>query len=159
MLLAKVVDPRRLKAAIKIPETQAKDIDIGQSAIIDTRNGEIPGRVSRVDPAAQEGTVTVDIALEGELPRGARPDLSVGGVIEIERLEDVLYVGRPVFGQEKSLAGLFKVEDGGLSAVFVPVKLGRSSVRTIEILEGLNVGDQVIVSDTSMVSAERIRLR
>lgn len=147
--LARVADPKRLKAEIKIPEVQAKDVQIGQIASIDTRNGLVPGRVVRVDPAVQGGTVTVDVALEGALPQGARPDLSVDGTIEIERLPDVIYVGRPVHGQPGSVVGLFKLTEGGKEASRVPVKLGRSSVSTIQIVEGLKVGDQVILSDMS----------
>jgi HlyD family secretion protein len=157
--LARVVEPQSLKAELKIAETQAKDIQLGQQASIDTRNGIIPGHVMRIDPAAQQGTVTVDVALDGELPQGARPDLSVDGTIELERLADVVYVGRPAFGQTQSTVGLFKLEEGGKSAVRVQVKLGRSSVNTVEILEGLQPGDQVILSDTSAWDAyNRIRL-
>ena len=147
--LAKIVQPTRLKAEIKIAETQAKDVLIGQVASIDTRNGIIPGKVIRVDPSVQNGTVTVDVGLEGALPKGARPDLSVDGTIELERLDDVLYVGRPVQGQAESTVGIFKLIDGGKGAVRVSVKLGRSSVSTIEIVQGLTVGDQVILSDMS----------
>jgi len=158
-ILAKVAQPTRLKAQLKIPETQAKDVQIGQVASIDTRNGIIPGSVMRVDPAVQNGTVTVDVKLEGALPKGARPDLSVDGTIEIERLRDVLYVGRPAFGQPNSTVGIFKLEAGGKEATRVQVKLGRSSVNTIEILSGLQVGDQVILSDMSAWDAfNRIRL-
>jgi HlyD family secretion protein len=157
--LAKIVQPTKLKAEIKIAETQAKDILIGQAASVDTRNGIIPGHVTRVDPAVQNGTVTVDVQLEGPLPKGARPDLSVDGTIELERLENVLYVGRPVQGQPESTVGLFRLVEGGKYAVRVPVKLGRSSVSTIEILQGLEVGDQVILSDMSTWdSHERVRL-
>ena len=157
--LAKIVQPSKLKAEIKIAETQAKDILIGQVAAIDTRNGIIPGKVIRVDPSVQNGTVTVDIKLEGALPKGARPDLSVDGTIELERLDDVLYVGRPVQGQAESTVGIFKVIDSGRGAVRVSVKLGRSSVSTIEILQGLQVGDQVILSDMSAWdSHEKVRL-
>lgn len=157
--LARVVQPEKLKAELKIPETQAKDVALGQKAEVDTRNGVIPGRVSRIDPAAVEGTVTVDVELEGDLPQGARPDLSVDGTIEIEKLDDVLYVGRPTSGQPNSLITLFKVDPDRKGATAVKVKLGRSSVNTIEILEGLNVGDQVILSDMSAWDAyERIRL-
>lgn len=158
-ILAKVAQPTRLKAQLKIPETQAKDVQIGQVASIDTRNGIIPGSVMRVDPAVQNGTVTVDVKLEGALPKGARPDLSVDGTIEIERLRDVLYVGRPAFGQPNSTVGIFKLEAGGKEATRVQVKLGRSSVNTVEILSGLQVGDQVILSDMSAWDAfNRIRL-
>jgi HlyD family secretion protein len=158
-ILARVVQPEKLKAELKIPETQAKDVVIGQGASIDTRNGIIDGKVSRIDPAAVNGTVTVDVKLEGALPPGARPDLSVDGTIEIEKLTDVLYVGRPTFGQPNSQITLFKLDQEGKGATRVPVKLGRSSVNTIEILEGLRVGDQVILSDMSTYDAyDRVRL-
>lgn len=147
--LARVVEPQHLKAELKIAETQAKDIQLGQQAEIDTRNGIIPGHVSRIDPAAQQGTVTVDVALDGQLPQGARPDLTVDGTVELERLDNVIYVGRPAFGQSQSAVSMFKLEPDGKSAVRVSVKLGRSSVSTIEVLEGLQPGDQVILSDTS----------
>jgi HlyD family secretion protein len=157
--LARVVQPEKLKAELKVPETQAKDVVIGQFAEIDTRNGVIPGRVSRIDPAAQNGTVTVDVKLEGALPQGARPDLSVDGTVEIEKLNDVLFVGRPTFGQPNSQVTLFRLEKESNGATRVPVKLGRSSVNTIEILEGLKTGDQVILSDMSQWDAyDRIRL-
>jgi HlyD family secretion protein len=157
--LAKIVQIDKLKAELKIPETQAKDVVIGQEASIDTRNGIIPGKVSRIDPAALNGTVTVDVKLEGELPLGARPDLSVDGTIELERLTDVLFVGRPTFGQPNSQISLFKLDSDNRGATRVQVKLGRSSVNTIEILGGLRVGDQVILSDMSQWDAhERIRL-
>ncbi|MBS1874345.1 MAG: HlyD family efflux transporter periplasmic adaptor subunit [Acidobacteria bacterium] len=158
-VLAKVVQPWRLKAELKIPETQVKDIVLNQDADIDTRNGHIQGKVMRIDPAAVNGTVTVDVKLIGELPHDARPDLSVDGTIEIERLADVVYVGRPVFGQPNSQITLFKLEADGKNADRVPVKLGRSSVNTIEIVDGLKVGDQVILSDMSTWDAQnRIRL-
>jgi len=157
--LAKIVQPTKLKAEIKVAETQAKDVLIGQVAAIDTRNGVIPGRVVRVDPSVVNGTVTVDVKLEGELPRGARPDLSVDGTIELERLNDVLYVGRPVQGQPESTISLFKLVEGGRGAVRVPVKLGRTSVSTIEIIQGLEVGDQVILSDMSASDGhDRVKL-
>jgi HlyD family secretion protein len=157
--LAKIVQPTRLKAEIKIVETQAKDVLIGQVASIDTRNGIIPGRVIRVDPSVVNGTVTVDVKLEGALPKGARPDLSVDGTIELERLEDVLFVGRPAEGQPDTTIGLFKIIDGGHSAVRVTVKLGRSSVTTIEVIQGLDAGDQVILSDMSAWGAhDRVKL-
>lgn len=157
--LARVAQPGRLKAVIKIAETQAKDIQIGQTASIDTRNGIVAAHVSRVDPAVQNGTVTVDVSLDGALPKGARPDLSVDGTIELERLADVLYMGRPAQGQPESLVGLFRLEDGGTNATRVKVKLGRSSVNTVEIREGLKLGDQVVLSDTSAWDAyDRIRL-
>ena len=158
--LAVVVQPGRLKAELRVPETQARDVVVGLPAKIDTRNGIIDGRVVRVDPAVENGTVTVDVALDGELPRGARPDLSVDGTIQIERLENVLHVGRPAYGQAESTVGLFKVVDGGDAAVRTPVRLGRSSVNTIEIRDGLAVGDIVILSDMSQWdSADRVRMR
>ena len=158
--LAKVVQPGKLKAVLRIPETQAKDVVIGQRAKIDTRNGIVEGRVARIDPAAQNGTVTVDIALEGALPQGARPDLSVDGTVEIERLDDVLFVGRPAYGQANSTVELFKLVEGGKAAVRAKVKLGVSSVNTIEILEGLVEGEEVILSDMSnWDSFERVRLQ
>jgi HlyD family secretion protein len=158
--LAKVAEPTKLKAQLKIAETQAKDIQIGQPASIDTRNGIVAGRVVRIDPAVLNGTVTVDVALEGELPQGARPDLSVDGVIELDHLKDVLYVGRPAFGQEKSLIGLFRVNEDGDEATRVKVRLGKSSVNTVEILEGLKPGETVILSDMSAWDAyDRVRLK
>ncbi len=158
--IAKVAEPTRLKAQLKIAETQAKDVQIGQPASIDTRNGLVAGKVARIDPAVQNGTVTVDVTLEGELPVGARPDLSVDGTIELDRLKDVLYVGRPAFGQEKSLVGLFKVNEDGDEATRVKVKLGKSSVNTVEIVEGLKPGDKVILSDMSAWDAyDRVRLK
>ena len=157
--LARVAEPGRLKAEVRIAETQARDVVIGQVASIDTRNGIIPGKVSRIDPAVQNGTVTVDVALEGELPKGARPDLSVDGTIELERLDNVLFVGRPAFGGEQTTLGLFRLEPGGGGAKRVQVKVGRSSVNTVEILDGLNEGDQVILSDMSAWDAfDRVRL-
>ena len=157
--LARVADPSKLKAQVKIAETQAKDIQPNQQATIDTRNGVVKGHVKRVDPAVEQGTVTVDVAFDEELPKGARPDLSVDGTIELERLENVVYVGRPAFGQENQTVGMFKLVAGSNDATRTPVKLGKSSVNTIEILSGLNPGDQVILSDTSAWdSHERIRL-
>lgn len=158
-LVARVADPAHLKAAIKIPETQAKDVQLDQTAQIDTRNGVIPGHVIRVDPAVENGTVTVDVALDAPLPKGARPDLSVDGTIELEHLQDVLYVGRPVQGQQESLVSLFKVVEGGRAANRVQVKLGRSSVSAIEVVQGLQIGDTIILSDMSQWDAfERVRL-
>lgn len=148
-VLARVAQPTHLKAALKIAETQAKDIQIGQKASVDTHNGIIAGHVMRIDPAVVNGTVTVDVALDGELPTGARPDLSVEGTVEIERLADVLYVGRPVHGEANSTVGLFKVIDDGADATRVQVELGRTSVNTVEIKKGLQVGDTVILSDMS----------
>jgi HlyD family secretion protein len=157
--LARVADPNRLKAEVRIAETQAKDIQIGQTAMIDTRNGVVEGRVARVDPAVLNGTVLVDVALTGELPRGARPDLSVDGTIQLERLDDVIFVGRPAFGQERSTVGIFKLEPDGSYASRLPVELGRSSVSTIEVVRGLQPGDRVILSDMSQWdSHDRIRL-
>lgn len=157
--LAKVVQPERLKAELKVAETQAKDIQLGQPASIDTHNGVIAGHVTRIDPAVQNGTVTVDVALDGALPQGARPDLSVDGTIDLERMANVLYVGRPAFGQEQSTVGMFKLLPDGSTGVRVQVKLGRSSVNTVEILQGLNEGDQVILSDMSRWdSYDRVRL-
>lgn len=158
-ILAKIVQPSKLKATLKIPETQAKDVAVGQVASIDTRNGIIEGHVSRIDPAVTNGTVDVDVKLDGQLPPGARPDLSVDGTIEIERASDVVYVGRPVIGQANQKVSLFKVDDDNKGATLVPVSLGRSSVNTIEIMNGLKVGDQVILSDMSAWDGHnRIRL-
>ena len=158
--LCRVADPRRLKAEIKIAETQAKDIAKGQKATIDTRNGVVIGQVARIDPAVQNGTITVDVELPGLLPAGARPDLTVDGTIELENLQDVLYVGRPVHGQPETTVGLFKLTGDGSDAVRVNVKLGRASVNSVEVLEGLNAGDVVILSDMSnWDSYDRIRLR
>jgi len=157
--LAKVVQPTKLKAEIKIAETQVKDLLLGQSATVDTHNGLVPGEVMRIDPAAQNGTVTVDIMLKGPLPKGARPDMNVEATVLLERLQNVLYVGRPINGQPESTVGLFKVVNGGKEAIRLPVKLGRGSVSTIEILGGLELGDQVILSDMSQWDAQdRVRL-
>jgi len=159
-ILAKVAEQNRLKAVIKVAETQARDIQIGQPTTIDTRNGIVEGKVTRVDPAAQNGTVTVDVSLTGELPKGARPDLSVDGTIELERLENVLYVGRPAQGgQGPGPIGLFKLDEGGSTATRVTARLGRASVSTVEVVGGLKEGDQVVLSDTSAYDAvDRIRL-
>lgn len=157
-ILAKIAQPNRLKATLKIPETQAKDILIGQVAAIDTRNGIIPGHVTRIDPASTNGTVDVDVKLEGDAP-GMRPDLSVDGTITIERLADVVYVGRPVIGQPNTKITLFKLDADNKEAQRVPVSLGRASVNTIEVVDGLKVGDQVVLSDMSAQDAyNRIRL-
>jgi HlyD family secretion protein len=157
--LARVSNPARLKAELKVPETQVKDVAIGQEATVDTHNGFIQGRVSRIDPASQEGTVKVDVTLLGQLPPGARPDLTVDGIIELERLTDVVYVNRPVQGQPNSLIGLFKLEPDGVHASRVQVKLGRTAVTTVEIIEGLKPGDQVILSDMSAQDAfDRVQL-
>lgn len=160
MRLATVVQPGRLKAELRIPETQARDVVIGQKALVDTRTDTILGHVSRVDPASQNGTVTVDVVLEGELPRGARPDLSVDGTIEIERLDNVFYMGRPAYGQSNSVVGIFKVDPDGNTARRVNVRLGRTSVNQVEIVEGLTNGDVVVLSDMSRWDAvDRVRIR
>ena len=157
--LARIVEPGRLKAVLRIPETQAKDVALGQPAAIDTRNGIARGAVRRIDPAVQNGTVTVDVSLEGELPRGARPDLSVDGTIQIERLNNVLHLGRPAFGQTGSTVGLFKLTPDGKEATRVPVRLGRTSVNSVEVLGGLQPGDKVIISDMSRWDGvERVRV-
>jgi HlyD family secretion protein len=159
-MLAKVARPDRLKAAVRIPETQAKDVAVGQKALIDTRNGVVTGTVARIDPAAQAGTVLVDVNLPPALPAGARPDLNIEGTIEIERLAEVLSVARPAIGQPGSTVGLFRLERDGKTAVRTAVKLGRSSVKSIEILAGLNEGDRVILSDMSQWDQmDRIRLQ
>jgi len=159
--LARVANPASLKATLRISETQTKDLAPGQVADIDTRNGHVKGRVSRIDPAAQGGTVGVDITLDGTLPPGSRPDLSVDGTITIEKLTNIVYVGRPSFGQDGGgSVGMFKVSADGKEAVRVTVKLGRSSVNTVEILEGLQPGDVVILSDMSQYDTfERVRLK
>jgi multidrug resistance efflux pump len=158
-MLAKVVQPNHLMAALKISETQARDVQSGEPAAIDTHNGIISGTVMRVDPAVQNGTVTVDVKLTSELPKGARPDLSVDGTIDLERLDNILYVGRPAFGQENSTISLFKLDADGKEAARVPVKVGRESVNSIQIFEGLREGDTVILSDMSRWDkTDRIRL-
>ncbi|MBI2409407.1 MAG: HlyD family efflux transporter periplasmic adaptor subunit [Gemmatimonadetes bacterium] len=158
--LAKVVQPGKLKAVLRIPESQAKDVVIGQKASIDTRNGLVAGHVSRKDPSAQSGSVTVDVVLDGALPNGAVPDLSVDGTIVIEKLTNVLYTGRPAFSAGSGAVSLFKLVDGGDAAVRVQVELGRSSVNVIEILRGLEVGDQIIVSDMSQyANVARVRIK
>lgn len=165
LVLAKVAQPGRLKAVLRVPETQAKDVTVGQVVSVDTRTGgpqggTIAGRVMRIDPAAQGGTVTVEVALDGELPRGARPELSVDGTIEVERLTDVLYVGRPAYGQPESAVSLFRLDADGVTARRVTAKLGRASVNTIEVVQGLNPGDRVIISDMSQwENAERVKLK
>ncbi len=157
--LARVAQPWKLKAVVRVPETQAKDVIIGQVAEVDTRNGVVAGKVARVDPAVQNGTVTVDIALTGELPKGARPDLTVDGTIELERLADVIFVGRPAQGQPESQISLFRLEADGVHASRVKVTLGRASVSTVEVRDGLQPGEQVILSDTSAWDAsDRVRL-
>jgi RND family efflux transporter MFP subunit len=157
--LAKVVQPDQLKASLKIAETQARDIQIGQPAEIDTHNGVIPGKVTRIDPAVQNGTVTVDVELAGALPQGARPDLSVDGTIDLDRMADVLYVGRPALGNENSTISLFRLSPDGTTATRVPVKVGRASVNSIQVLEGLQPGDTVVLSDMSRWDAnDRLRI-
>ena len=158
--LAVVVQPGRLKAQLRIPEVEARDLVVGQAARIDTRNGVVPGRVSRIDPTVQDGTVTVDVALDGELPRGTRPDLSVDGVIEIERLSDVLYVARPADAQPGGSVQLFRLQDGGRSAARATARLGRASTSRVEVVDGLREGDVVILSDMSEWNrADRVRLK
>jgi HlyD family secretion protein len=158
--LARVANPQRLKAEIKIAETQAKDIQLGQKAEVDTRNGIVEGRVARIDPSVINGTRTVDVTLVGDLPKGAVPDLSVDGTIVLAQLRDIVYMGRPAFGQDQSTVGLFKIGPDGVTAERTQVKLGKSSVNTIEVLSGLKVGDQVILSDMSAYdSYDRIRLK
>lgn len=159
-VLARVEQPTHLKAQLKIAETQAKDVAIGQTASIDTHNGLIPGHVARIDPSVQNGTVTVDVSLDGPLPQGARPDLSVEGTIELQRLTDVLYVGRPVHGDANSTVGLFKVSQDGAEAERVKVELGATSVNTVQILGGLKVGDTVVLSDMSAYdNYDRVELK
>ena len=159
MNLARVAEPSHLIARLRVPATQARDVAVGQTASVDTRNGVVPGAVARIDPAVREGTVTVDVRLTGELPKGARPDLTVDGTIELERLADIVFVGRPAFGQDDSTVGLFRLDPDGRHARRVQVKLGRSSVNTIEVLDGLKPGDEVILSDTSRFDEyDRIRL-
>jgi HlyD family secretion protein len=158
-MLAKVVEPDHLMATVKIAETQARDVQIGEPASVDTHNGVIAGTVMRVDPAVQNGTVTVDVKLTGELPKGARPDLSVDGTIDLERMDNVLYVGRPAFGQENSTISLFKLSPDNATALRVPVKVGRASVNSIQVIEGLHEGDAVILSDMSRWdNTDRVRL-
>jgi multidrug resistance efflux pump len=158
-VLARIAQPGKLKAVLRIPETQVRDIAVGQPATIDTRNGLVQGHVMRIDPASVSGTVTIEVALPDTLPRGARPDLSVDGTVEIERLENVMHVGRPAYGQAESQVGLFKLEPNGKEAVRVSVRLGRSSVNEIEIVNGLQPGDVVILSDLSQYdSSDRIRI-
>ena len=158
--LARVADPGRLKAELRVAETEARDIEVGQPAEVDTRSGVVAGRVSRKDPAAANGTVTIDVSMTGELPRGAVPDMSVDGTVQLQRLEDVLYVGRPSLGQDNSTAGLFRVADADGNAQRVQVKFGLSSVNAIVVLSGLKEGDRVVLSDMSSYdSYDRVRLR
>jgi len=158
--LARVADPRELQAVLRIAEAQARDVEPGQPALVDTRNGVVEGVVSRVDPAVRDGTVAVDIRLEGELPRGTRPDLSVDGTIELDRIQDTLHVGRPAYGQPGSTVGLFRITSDGETAMRVPVELGRASVNRIEVLDGLGEGDEIVLSDTSAWDTwDQVRLR
>jgi RND family efflux transporter MFP subunit len=158
--LARVASPERLKAVIMVPQGNARDLGLGLKAVVDTRDGKVKGHVSRIDPAVQNGTVTVDITLDEALPRGARPDLSVDGTIEIERLADVVFVGRPASGASETTVGLFRVEPDGHAAVRVPVKLGRSSFNAVEVIEGLQPGDRIILSEMSRWdNVDRVRLR
>lgn len=157
--IAKVAQPSKLMAELRVPETQAKDLTLSLPAQVDTHNGVVPGRVSRIDPAVQNGTVTVDIALDGALPQGARPDLSVDGTVDLERLSNVLYVGRPAFGQENSTIGMFVLQADGSSAVRIQARVGRSSANAIEVVGGLKEGDRVILSDMARwENYDRIRL-
>ena len=158
--LAKVVQPGKLKAVLRIGETQARDVALNQSALIDTRNGIVAGHVSRMDPAAQGGTVTIDVSLDGALPQGTRPDLSVDGTIQLERLANVLFTGRPSVGQENSMVTMFRLDAGGKSATRVGVRVGRVSANAVEIAQGLRQGEKVILSDVSLPdNTERIRLK
>ncbi|HET9450809.1 MAG TPA: HlyD family efflux transporter periplasmic adaptor subunit, partial [Aggregicoccus sp.] len=160
LLLAKVVKPEKLKAELRIAETQARDVSVGQKVAVDTRNGIAEGTVARVAPSASQGTVLVEVSLDGELPRGARPDLTVEGTVELERLDDVLFVGRPAGAQSGATVSLFRMQNGSDEAERVQVRLGRSSVNTIEVLGGLNEGDQVVLSDmTQWDEAERVKLK
>jgi len=159
-VLGVIIKPGRLEAVVRIPETQAKDVLLGQEAEVDTRSAKVPGHVARIDPSASGGQVTVDIELDGELPRGARPDQSVEGIVTIERLDDVLYIGRPTMGQANSSVGMFKLIDEGRYAVRVIVRIGQTSVDRIEIKQGLQEGDEVILSDMQRWDAfDRIRIR
>lgn len=158
--IGKVVQPGRLKAVLRIAETQAKDVAIGQPALIDTRNGVVRGRVSRMDPAAQGGTVTIDVSIDGALPPGARPDLNVDGTIQLERLKDVVFTGRPTVAQEQAIVGLFRLDPDGRSATRVQVRLGRVSANAVEVLQGLRPGDRIVLSEVALASdADRIRIK
>jgi HlyD family secretion protein len=157
--IARVARPDELQAELRVPETQARDVQVDQAVKVDTRNGIIKGRVVRIDPAVQAGTVQVDVELAGPIPRGARPDLSVDGTIEIERLPHTVFTGRPAYGQASSTISMFKLTDNGRSAMRVPVEIGRSSVNAVEIVKGLVPGDEVILSDISAWDDyDRIRL-
>ena len=157
--IARVARPDDLQAELQIPETQARDVQMGQLVRVDTRNGIVEGSVVRIDPAVRNGTVQVDVELTGKLPHGARPDLSVDGTIEIERLDNVVYTGRPVYGQQNSTISLYKLVEGGRYAVKVPVEIGRTSVNQVEVVQGLEPGDEVVLSDTTAYDDfDRIRL-
>jgi len=158
--MAKVVQPGQLKAVLRIGEVQAKDIAVGQSALIDTRTGIVRGHVSRMDPAAQAGTVTIDVFLDGALPAGARPDLNIDGTIQLDKMKNVLFTGRPTLGQENSVVTMFRLDPGGKTATRVSVRLGRMSANAVEIVQGLKAGDKVVLSDQSLPdNTERIRLK
>jgi multidrug efflux pump subunit AcrA (membrane-fusion protein) len=158
--LAKVVQPGKLKAVLRIGETQARDVALGQTASIDTRNGIVTGHVSRMDPAAQGGTVTMDVSIDGPLPAGTRPDLNIDGTIQLERLRNILFTGRPAIADDNSLASLFRLDPDGKSATRVAVRLGRVSANSVEIVQGLKAGDNVILSDMSLPdNTERIRIK
>jgi HlyD family secretion protein len=158
--IGKVVQPGKLKAVLRIAETQAKDVAIGQSALVDTRNGFVKGHVSRMDPAAQGGTVSIDVSLDGPLPAGARPDLNIDGTIQLERLNDIVFTGRPTIGQDNAVVGLFRLDADGNAATRVQVRLGRTSANTVEIVQGLRPGDKVVLSDVQLPDdTERIRIR
>lgn len=159
-ILARITNPSRLKARLQIPQNQARDVRIGLPVEIDTYNGVVSGRVSRIEPTVMEGNVTLDVSLDGELPKGTRPDLSVVGTIEIEQLNDIFYVGRPVFASADSRVELFKLIEDGRFAVRVSIQFGKTSVSTIEVLDGLVVGDEIILSDVSQWdTADKIRLK
>jgi hypothetical protein len=158
--MAKVVQPGRLKAVLRIQETQAKDVGLGQSAAIDTRNGIVIGHVSRMDPGAQGGTVTIDVSLDGPLPAGARPDLSVDGSIQLERLRNIVFTGRPTIAQDNAVINLFRLDADGRTATRVRVRLGRASANTVEIVQGLRPGDRVVLSDLQLPdNTEQVRIR
>jgi multidrug resistance efflux pump len=158
--LAKIVQPGRLKAVLRIGEVQAKDVALGQTAAIDTRNGIVTGQVSRMDPASQGGTVTIDVSLDGALPNGARPDLNVDGVVQLERLRNIVFTGRPSTGDNNAMITLFRIDPDGKTATRTAVRLGRVSANAVEIVQGLNPGDKVILSDMSLPdNTERIRIK
>ena len=158
--LGKVVQPGKLKAVLRIGETQAKDVAIGQAAMIDTRNGIVKGHVSRMDPAAQAGTVTIDVSIDESLPAGARPDLNIDGTIQLERLKSIVFTGRPTFAQDNSAVGMFRLDPDGKSATRVQVRVGRVSANAVEIVQGLQAGDKIVLSDVTLPdNAERFRIK